>query len=277
MRLGEKGVLASLLLILLAFSTGAQTRIFEGAQNTSESGIWESELGLYLPFVLFTLISTYHFLDWAQKHKRQAILTVSLLIGAALLIGFRTPGAKPAVAPITPSHLPIAEQGGSAIPPVQQFAQLQESLLEVGRALTSTPYYSYGANAFATLVTVAVIVLLLLKARARVKASPIGTGAVSDVVEVPARSAREAVIRFYLLACKALESHGVQISDSDTPSDIYVRATSEQPSVADQLLGLTLLFQEAKFSVHPITEQVVADAQKHLEGISSTVTSSITS
>jgi len=92
MRLSEKGVLASLALILLAFAAAAETRIIDGRAGTHVPS-WEAEIGLYLPFVLFALVSTYHFFDWARKRRRQAILIGIITVSVASLLGVGTANA----------------------------------------------------------------------------------------------------------------------------------------------------------------------------------------
>ncbi len=279
MRFSEKGILASLLLILIAFSTSAQTRIFEGVQTGSVVYSWESQVGLYLPFVLFTLISTYHFLDWAKKHRRQAIIISLLLFSVASLIGIGTANSTtPAINSMTAPHFTFTEQGQSAPVPIQAFPQIQQDVLKVQQALNSTPYYSFTANALLALITVAAIALLLLRTRSRggiavvpEKATP--TETIQEIGGTP----REAIIRYYLLACQALHANGMQIADSDTPSDIYLKTNSRTPSVAADLQGLTLLFQEAKFSLHKITEREAIDASSHWEQISSQMSGSVLS
>ncbi len=271
MRFSEKGILASLLLILLAFSTSAQTRIFEGVQTGSVVYSWESQVGLYLPFALFTLISTYHFLDWAKKHRRRAIIITLLLFSVASLIGIGTAtSTRPTVNSMTAPH--FTEQGQSAPVPIQPFPQIQQDLLKVQQALNSTPYYSFTANALLALITVAAIALLVLRTRSRggiavvpEKATP------TETIQKLGGTPREAIIRYYLSACQALHAHGMQIADSDTPSDIYLKTNSQTPSVAADLQRLTLLFQEAKFSLHEITEREAIDASSRLEQISSQI------
>ncbi len=279
MRFSEKGILASLLLILLAFSTSAQTRIFEGVHTGSEVYSWESQVGLYLPFALFTLISTYHFLDWAKKHRRRAIIISLLLFSVASLIGIGTANStKPTVNSMTALHFTFTEQGQSAPVPIQPFPQIQQDILKVQQALNNTPYYSFTANALLALITVAAIALLLLRTRSRggiavgsEKATPTTT------MQKLGGTPREAIIRYYLLACQALHANGMQIADSDTPSDIYLKTNSRTPSVARDLQRLTLLFQEAKFSLHQITEKEAIDASSHWEQISSQITGPVLS
>ena len=272
MRFSEKGILASLLLILLAFATSAQTRIFEGVQTGSAVGLWESQLGLYLPFALFTLVCTYHFLDWAKKHRRQAIIISVLLFSVASLIGIGTAnGPRPTINSMTAPHFTFPERGQNALVPFQPFPQIQQDLMKVQQALNSTPYYSFTANALVALITVAAIALLIFRTRTRgisvipEKATP--TEAIQKLGGTP----REAIVRYYLLACQALHAHGMQIADSDTPSDIYLKANSRTPRVAADLQRLTLLFQEAKFSLHQITEREAIDASSHWEQISSQI------
>ncbi len=278
MRFSEKGVLASLLLILLAFSTSAQTRIFEGFQ-TGRGYFWESQVGLYLPFALFTLISTYHFLDWAKKHRRQAVMISLFLFSVASVIGIGAANSSgPTTNPVTALHFTYSVQGQSASVPIQPFPSLQEDLLKAQRALNSTPYYSFTANALVALTTVAAIAILLLKIRNRGGMEEVPEKATTlPTIQEPGGTPRETIIRYYLLACQALQANGMQIADSDTPSDIYLKTKSRTPSVAADLQTLTLLFQEAKFSLHQMTEREATDASGRWEQISGEIAGSMVS
>jgi hypothetical protein len=277
MQASERGILAGLLLTLLAFATAAQTRIMQGTANGPEIGLWGSLVGLYLPFVLFAMVSTYHFLDWAQKHKRQAIITIVLLVSLAWLFGGGTiGGGRQAVYPITGIRVSLTEQSQTVLPPMEQFPQAQGNLERVGEALSSTPYFSLAANALATLATLVVVALVLLRTRPRVKATIVKDAISAQTADFPAITVRGAIIRCYLLACKALQEQGMRILDSDTPSDIYLKATSETPRVASQLLKLTSLFQEAKFSMHPMTETSAADAREEWQQIAAQLASGAT-
>ncbi len=270
MGLSEKGILASLLLILLAFSISAQTRIFEALHTKSALNAWESQVGLYLPFALFTLVSTYHFLDWAKKHRRQAVIVTVILFSVASLIGIGAANSpRPAIDSMTPPHFTFSQQGQNALVPIQEFPQIEQEFLKVQQALNTTPFYSFTANALGALITVAAIALLFLRTRRRgdIAAAP-EKSTLSRSIQRPARSPREAIIRYYALACEALHEHGMQITDSDTPSDIYLKTNSRTPSIAGDLQGLTMLFQEAKFSLHHITETEAINASSHWEQIS---------
>jgi hypothetical protein len=275
MRLGEKEILASLTLMLVAFSAVAQTRIFEGPANVN-GGTWVAEIGLYLPFVLFALVSTYHFLDWARKHRRQAILLGIIIVSLASILGVATAGApRPLVdttsLPARPFAITQGQIYGLSGVLIQQPPSFQDNLQQLQTVLNSTPYYTAGANALVLLASVAALVFVLLKMRnegktlATLKPRPILTQkTITD-------SARDAVVQSYRLAYTALQTTGLNIPESDTPQDICTRARLAQLPIADTMSDLTTLFEEAKFSVHPITQKEAEEAKAYWDAIRSKV------
>ncbi len=275
MRLGEKEVLASLTLMLLAFSAAAETRILEGRLGAFQATSWEAEIGLYLPFVLFALVSTYHFIDWARKHRRQAILLGIIIVGLASLLGIGTANApRPLIdtMSLTLRPLTISQQETSGAL-VRQPYSFQDSLMQIQDVLSRSPYYSTGANVLVLLASFAALAFVLLRMRRerRATASPVHLPFL--IVDRVADSPREAVIQCYRFACGTLQAMGLRIPESDTPFDICSRTKSVRPRIADSMWKLTTLFEEAKFSLHTITQTEAEEAHGYWETIRSNVSS----
>jgi hypothetical protein len=264
MRVSEKGVLAILALILLAFSTIAQTKILERGAASSTTLSWQGEVGFYLPFVLFALVSTYHFLEWARKHKRQAIVMMLLIVGVTSLIGTATANVpKPVAIASTSQEISLTQpqsSSGSVIQVPQQPASLQESIINLRDALNSTPYFSIGFNALTLLASAVAVALVLLK-MGRERSTPEPRPSIKPaLIDVQATAPRDIIIQSYLLACASMQVSGLQMPDSDTPSDVFARVKQLKPNIADTLWRLTLLFEEAKFSLHSISEAQADEA-----------------
>jgi len=271
MRVSERGVLASLALILLAFSAVAETKILEGRGSTSPALSWQSEIGFYLPFVLFALVSTYHFLEWARKHKRQAIALMLLMFGVASLIGTAAVNApRPTLNTPTQQQIgPTQQQSQASVVQVPQPpGSLQEDLIKLREALNSTPYFSASFNALVFLASLLAIVLIVVKLRRGGEGYAVKPSMPPRVTGIVANTPREVVIQSYRLACASLQSGGLTIPDSDTPSDVCVRTKEVKPMLGDSLWKLTLLFEEAKFSLHSISETQAEEACRYSTSIS---------
>ncbi len=265
---GERGILASLLLVLLALTTSSLARTFEG-NGGSGAPAWEWYIGLYLPFALFTLVSTYHFLDWAKKHRRQAVMLFLVLFGGAILFGVGVSnGPRPELSSMSSVHFNFTEQLRNASNPAYSFPQMQQGLLKMQEALSSTPYYSLTANAITVLATLGALLYWLVRTRSHHATIQTEKMLTLEVVRQPANTPREVIIRYYSMVCQMLRDRGMQIADSDTATDIYVKANERRPGIATNLKNLTSLFQEAKFSLHPITQQEASQASTEWNQIS---------
>lgn len=268
MRLSERSVLASLALFLLAFSVIAQTRIFETKGTVLSPSSWEAEVGLFLPFVLFALISTYHYLEWAKKHRRQAVIMMLFIVGITLLIG--TPALnvpRQAANTMTIGQTTTSQQGeGPPIPIMQNPSSLQENLVKLQQVLNNTPYFSTSFSAVLFLASAIAVTIVLLRMRPNVKRDQVKP-VVQHLSEIYARTPRELVIQCYRYASSALQSSDFRIPDSDTPIDAYTRIRQLKPAIADTYWQLTLLFEEAKFSLHPISDNQAHSAYSCCETI----------
>ncbi len=266
MRVSEKGILASLALLLLAVSAIAQTRILIGTGEASLS--WQAEIGFYLPFVLFALVSTYHFLEWARKHKRQAVLMMILTIAVLSLIGNASVNApRPILNTPTREDFSSTQRPASTIQIQPQPVSIQESLLKLREALSQTPYFSTGFDALMLGASAIALALVILKIRRERKSETIRSFAEPATAEFPARTPREAVIEAYRLALVSLQAHDIGIRDSDTPEDAFRRIKQLRPMIADAFWKLTILFEEAKFSLHPISESEAEYASSYCKSI----------
>lgn len=275
MHVGKSSILASLLLILLALLTSALSGAFQG---TAVNGppTWEWYVGLFLPLVLFTLVTTYHFLDWAKKHRRQAIMMLVLTFGAALLFGLgASHGPGPEIGSMTGVGLTFMEQSQSVPFSPYSFPELHQGFMKVQEALNNSPYYSLTANTLVAVMALGVLALWLVRSRVP-RVTPVALkSSIQEKTRAEARTPREAIIRCYALACQMLLESGMQIADSDTPTDICVNATAKKPLIESNLRSLTSLFQEAKFSLHQVTDQKAVEASARCKEISNQIRSVI--
>lgn len=186
MWLSEKGILASLALLLLAFSVIAVSRIFEAPGTIIATASWQAEVGFYLPFVLFTLVSTYHFLEWAKKHKRQAILMMLIIVAMASVVGTVTANApRPTLNPLTSqSNTSTQQSAATSTQGLPQQASLQESIFKLREALNSTPYFSTGFSAITLIASGAAVVLVLMRIRRKREISSPKVLASTSIAEI---------------------------------------------------------------------------------------------
>jgi len=266
MRVGEKSFLATLALLLLALATVAEARILHSSATTAVS--WQTEVGFYLPFILFTLVSTYHFMDWARKHRRQAVIITLLVVGLSAAIGVGAAGApRPTVAPISISLTSMSEltaKPGSQIEPPSGF---QEDLVKLKELLSGTPYFSAGFDAIALIATAIAIAFVLLRIRRERNSDAYSRPVRRAAPKIIGGTPRELVIECYRLATYSLQTGGFQIPDSDTPGDAFLKVSQFKPAIADPFRKLTALFEEAKFSLHPISDEQAGAASGFCQSI----------
>lgn len=265
MRVGEKAILAALALLLLALATVAQARILHGGATGEAS--WQTEAGFYLPFILFTLVSTYHFMDWARRHRRQAVIITILIVGVASLIGIGSASApRPTVAPISLS-LTSTPQQTTGLGQIEPPSPFQENLVKLKDVLSSTPYFSASFDAIALVASAIAIAFVILRIRRERKGYSFTPSVVHARTEIVDGTPREIIIQCYKVATVSLQSGGFQIPDSDTPADAFLKVSQFKPNIADAFQGLTLLFEEAKFSLHPISNEQAGAASGYCRSI----------
>jgi len=141
--------------------------------------------------------------------------------------------------------------------------------MQIQNVLSNTPYYSTSANALVLLASLGALAFVLLKMRRDRSTPPSLQPRPSLSAELFADSPREAVIQCYGLACRTLQATGLRIPESDTPFDICSRTQLMRPRVADSLRKLTVLFEEAKFSLHAITQREAEEANECWDAIRS--------
>jgi hypothetical protein len=270
MRLSEKGILASLAFFLLALSVVGQARIFDSKGSVLSPSSWQAEVGLYLPFVLFALISTYHFLEWAKKHRKQAIVMMVFMVCATSLIGTATLNIPRQAANTVTIALDTTSQQvqESPIPIPQQPTSLQETVLKLQQVLSETPYFSLSFNVVLIATSALAVAIVVLRMRPRVRHGTVGPLNQTEDSSTSEKTPREYVIQCYCYAVAALQKSGFRIPDSDTPSDAYVRVRQLRPTIADAYWQLVLLFEEAKFSLHSISDNQADSAHIYCDAIS---------
>ncbi len=79
-----------------------------------------------------------------------------------------------------------------------------------------------------------------------------------------ARSVRMEIIRCYRRMCRAFSRAGHPRAPAITPREFWDHARTRFPPVSDAMRQLTVLFEEAVFSTHPMGEQARDRARKQL-------------
>jgi len=263
MRVSEKNVLATLALTLLALATIGATNILRTGGAPSPS--WQAELGFYLPFALFGVVTTYHFLEWARKHKRQAIIMIILIFAVASFLGVGIANApRPGPHPIQLSTTSTAEEIYAPVTQIPSRLQsLQENLVKLREVLSDTPYFSATFDAIALAATALAIAILLLKTR-RVNSSVSSRKVFQSLrADIQSEDPRHHIIECYRLATLSVQVGGLLIPDSDTPSDAFQKIRHFKPNIADAFGNLTVLFEEAKFSLHQMTGEQAQQATQY--------------
>jgi len=271
MRVSERGILAGLALVLLAFSTIGQTQIFQS--QGGEASSWEGSLGFYLPFALFAIVSTYHFLDWARKHRRQAIIMFLTMTALTSLLGVGVANApRPSgtiIHSVTFEQLITANQPPAKGGQIDRAAlALTETFQNFRQVLGTTPYLSTSFNALTLIATAVAVFLIAMKVRRERRPHEVFNPVqpAEPALGEP-NTAREAVIRAYKVVTGSLRRKGVRIVDSDTPFDAWAKLAGDYPALTDPFSRLAALYEEARFSLHTISDNHAKQASWCLEVI----------
>ncbi len=276
-----KEIIAALILLLLSISVVGQTTIFAAKDNAPFS--WEGELGFYLPFILFTFVSTYHFGVWAIKHKRNALLLMLLIVGVASLIGstsLNIPMATRSVRRTSFSANPTVTEEASWTQGTQSTVSRTqskptsspESVVKLWEALERTPYSSMGFNVLIIGATAVALIVVVLRMRPEKRqAVSVALTERAATTEIRGTSPREVIVYSYRVATVALQADGVHMPDSDTPIEVLRRIERSRPMVAHAFDKLTELFEEARFSAHMISEADARHASLFCDSIEQTI------
>ncbi len=270
MRLTEKNAIVSLCSLLICLSISAQVRIFEG--DYSASSPIESQIGFYVPFAAFALLSAYHYFEWARNHKFQAILLMTCLVSIASLIGLATATSNPSNLGTGNPNLPSGVSFGQFPPLGQTGAQLsggasslQQNLRKLGETIDSAPYASTVFGAIEVGMSAVALAIILLRGRygrlgmLRTHTTKAEEGPIADLRRLPL-TPRDIVVEEYLDTLRFFKGRGLKILDSDTPDDALRRVKQIWPERSNLLKSLTLLYEEAKFSLHQISESCMNSA-----------------
>jgi hypothetical protein len=271
MRLTERSALVGLCSLLICLSVSAQIRLFE--RNYSAPSPLESQVGFYLPFAAFALLSAYHYFEWARKHRFQAVLFMTILVSFALLIGLASAIGNegtygnlhsPSGLPFGQLPTPIGQNGGQQ--PVGASA-LEQNLRKLGQTLNGAPYTSTVLGAIEIGMSTIALAIIFFRGRYRrldihrTENEKLEVAQTSDFRKSPLTS-RDMVVEEYLNALRYLKVRGLNIPDSDTPDDAMRRVKRTWPDRWEPLGSLTCLYQEAKFSLHHIGDSHVSSASQ---------------
>jgi Domain of unknown function (DUF4129) len=266
MRLTEKSAIVSLCSLLICLSVSAQIRLFEG--NPSAPSPMESQIGFFLPFAAFALLSAYHYFEWARKHRFQAVLLTTCLVSFALLIGLASAignshalGNAHSPPGVTFGELPPLTSQTSAPPPVGASA-IEQNLKTLGETINGAPYMSTMLGAIEIGMSAIALAIIFFRGRYR-RLGTNRSGNEKDELRHtpdlrrPPLTSRDIVVEEYLNTLRYFKVKGLSIPDSDTPDDAMRRVKQAWPDRSDPLRSLTSLYEEAKFSLHRIGEAQV--------------------
>jgi hypothetical protein len=271
MRLTERSALVGLCSLLICLSVSAQVRLFEG--NYSAPSPMESQIGFYLPFAAFALLSAYHYFEWARKHRFQAVLLMTLLMSFAFLIGLAsaignsgTFGNAHSPTGVTFGQ-PPSPTGQTGVQPPLGSSAIEQNLKKLGQTLNSAPYMSTMLGAIEIGMSAVALAIIFLRGRYgrlgthRTENEKHETTRIPDFRKSPSTS-RDIVVEEYLNTLRFFKVKGLNIPDSDTPDDAILRVKTTWPERSEPLRSLTSLYQEAKFSLHRIGETHVNSASQ---------------
>ena len=252
MRPNEKGALASLPLILLCLSISAQIRLFEGI--SSPTLIWESQIGFYIPFAAFALVGGYHYLAWARKHRFQAVILMAIIIGAASLMSIATSNIQLRQTGVSSTQTLTTQSASQAAGAPS--STMPRSLQRLGEGISKMPYASTTFVAVEIGMSAVALTIILLKRSRQRRMGPSNVGGTAGKIQVPhsktLTTPRDVIVNEYLETVIFIKSKGMQIPDSDTPQDVLRRVSKTRPDL-NQFQFLTLLYEEAKFSLHQVS------------------------
>jgi hypothetical protein len=271
MRLTERSALVGLCSLLICLSVSAQIRLFRGSHSTPSP--MESQIGFYLPFAAFALLSAYHYFEWARKHRFQAVLLMTILVSFALLVGLASAvgnsGTYGNTHPPEGVNLvePPASSGQTVVQPPVGSSVMQRNLEKLGETLNSAPYMSTMLGAIEIAMSAVALAIIFTRGRyrragrERIENQKQVVAMTSEFRNAPLTS-RDIVVEEYLKAVRFLKAKGLNIPDSDTPDEAMRRVERAWPDRWEHLKSLTPLYQEAKFSLHRISETHVNSASK---------------
>lgn len=272
MRLTEKSALVSLCSLLVCLSISAQLRLFEG--NYSASSPMESQIGFYLPFAAFALLSAYHYFEWARKHRFQAVLLMTCLVSFAVLVGLATSVGNPANSATggnahSSSGVNFGQfpplTGQTGVQPPGGASALQQNLEKLGETINGAPYFSTMLGAIEIGMSAIALAIIFFRTHhgrlgtLRTDNTKVKEAHTPDLPRSPSTS-RDIVVEEYLNALGFFKANGLNIPDSDTPEDAIRHVKQAWPERSELLKSLTSLYEEAKFSLHQISESCVDSA-----------------
>jgi hypothetical protein len=229
------------------------------------------EIGGFLPYTLFAGVVLYSLLKSKLKGALSGRVRSSFrLVGMGLLIGAGTVLVTvlailfmiPATAPTVPSQ-PLAENATSG-----------------GMRLLNYPVFDF-YSLLPLFMIVFPIILLLIATYLRKKTEIIEEPAEEEIVPEEARIStsenaydehRRAIIANYVEGKELMIHRGVPSSDITTPREFESSVIESVNEAKKDFVPLTRLFEEARFSVHPMDEPEKTRAEKHrkrLEDLSS--------
>jgi hypothetical protein len=233
----------------------------------------ESQIGFYLPFAAFALLSAYHYFEWARKHRFQAVLLMTCLVSFAALVGLATSlgnqtnsaiaGNGHSSSGLNLGQLP-APTGQTGVQPGGVSA-LQRNLEKLGETINGAPYVSSILAAIEIGTSAVAVAIIFFRSRYRrlgtllIDKAKVKETNTEGLRRAPS-TARDIVVDEYLNTIGFFKANGLNIPDSDTPDDAVRRVSVTWPEKSNPLKSLTSLYEEAKFSLHQISEACVDSA-----------------
>lgn len=107
-----------------------------------------------------------------------------------------------------------------------------------------------------------IILIFIIQRRSDEKIFPVDEGSGKSEVKEKTQYSTRSILECYYQASTALEERGAETSDSLTPTEFDTDVKEKDLTRPNNIDGLTELFEEAKFSIHIITDDQVALAKK---------------
>ncbi len=201
-----------------------------------------------------------------------AVVAYAFFVGVTIL--FLSSGLPQRILGVLQGITMTPGTGGQVLP--------QPQINPISGLFPTAPIVYYGISVFAAVFMVSLLILLL-----GVQTAFRNRGTISEEYETEieakeeaAEAVREAIVSLkgtkeyheailqcYKRMCEILSNAGIVISPAETAREFAANISAKLHLGTDAVRGLTLLFEEARYSDHQITDQSRIMALSHLESL----------
>jgi len=262
-------------LAIFSFSTAAVMSLMVYPARSSTSSLLDF-IGETLPYTLFAGISSYYFARWALRHRRLAVIIVAIMfLGSFAYATYLAP---------KPETLTQVTEGANATG-VVEYVLVNRTDIVLGanpviptatRFQTPTPTL---ATFMMAIVQAGVILIVIiwgilvprLKGVSQLRISRVPKLEVEESHLEFGDEIRAAIVGYYRSAVQSVRRRGVQVKGSDTPRRVEDNVCRNIPQICSPFTSLTKLLEEARYSLHSMTDdhrEKAADSYRTIESAS---------